>query len=309
MKLLKILSLFTLLSGLCISCDSIGDNLDDCGMYVNLYFEYPKFPERIHRVNVGIINKDNGQFVRVRNLSKKYLIDYQGIRTRLMPGNYMAVCWGNAFDKTTIGGLDFDLPAEDHWVKHPKFIAWEDPLALHEQIQTNDSLFYGRHTFEIPEMYGVYNDTVHYRPAHITFEVYVHGLESTLPQKPTDNYPFVTFNNLRPYYDYEMETLGDYVSYYPTMEVDTDMVMASCTTKVLRFTNENPIEIVIDEPQVRTHPEIPYTIDVKQLLHGRLDLIEEDKEYIIKIGVYFNGLGVEVKLLGWIGQGTETPID
>ncbi|NDV67140.1 FimB/Mfa2 family fimbrial subunit [Bacteroides sp. 224] len=305
MKLLKLFSLFALLSTFCISCDSISDNLDDCGMYVNLYFEYPKFPERIHKVNVGIYNQKDGTFTRVRNLTKSYLIDYQGVRTRLMPGKYTAICWGNAFNETVVEGMDFALPVKEHNLKHTKNEIQPNPA----EILTNDSLFYGRHTFEIPEMYGVYNDTIHYRPAHITFEVYVHGLESTLPNKPTDNYPFVRFNNLRPNYDYEMDTWGDYVSYYPRMEINTEVVRASCITKVLRFTNETSIEIVIDEPQVRTHPEIPYTIDVKKLLHGRLELIEEDKEYIIKIGVYFNGLGVETKLLGWIEQGTETPLD
>lgn len=252
---------------------------------------------------------DNGLFVRVRNLNKKYLNDYQGIRTRLMPGNYRAVCWGNAFDETVVEGLDFHLSCYDHWLKHPKNMLTDNALINPESIQTNDSLFYGRRTFTIPEMYGVYNDTIPYRPAHITFEVYVHGLESTLPNKPTDNYPFVRFDNLKPNYDYEMDTWGDFVSYYPQMKTDTEMVMASCTTKVLRFVNENPIEIVIDEPQVRTHPDIPYTIDLKKYLHGDLSMIQEDKEYIIKIGVYFSGLGVEVKVIGWVGQGTETPLD
>ncbi|NDV65249.1 FimB/Mfa2 family fimbrial subunit [Bacteroides sp. 224] len=308
MKIIRLFSLLTLLTLSCVSCDNLKDNLDDCGMYVNLYFDYHNFPERIHRVNVGIFDEE-GRFVRVRGLAKRNLEEFQGVHTRLMPGKYTAVCWGNAFNETALGGLDFRMPVDEHWLKHPKVLLAENYSGTPKTIATNDSLFYGRHTFEIPEMYGIYNDTIHYRPAHITFEVYVHGLESTLPQKPIDNYPIIEFKNLKPGYDWEMDTQGDYVSYYPPVDINTEVVRASCTTKVLRFTNENPIEIVINEPETHTHPQIPYTINVKKLLHGQLNMIEEDKEYIIKIGVYFNGLGVDVKLLGWISQGTETELD
>lgn len=301
MKHIRLFFLFTLLTLLSVSsCDTLKDNLDDCGMYVNLYFEYLKFPERIHKVNVGIIGED-GRFYRVRDLNKRNLDDYQGVRTRLMPGRYMAVCWGNNFDETRLEGLDFRLPANEHFLYHRTH-------GTTDSIVTNDSLFYGRLTFDIPFERGVYDDTIHYRPAHITFEISVFGLESMLPGAPAENYPQITIENLKPYYDHEMDTRGDYVTYYPDVEIDTEKVFAFARTHVLRFVNDNPIQIVVDEPIAATHAEIPYTIELKKLLHGRLEMIHEDREYIIKIGIFFNSLGVDAKLLGWVEQGTEVEL-
>lgn len=291
MKLIRIYSLLLITILLVSSC--IRDNLDDCGMDVELYFEYPDFPERIHKVNVGIMN-ENGRLLRVKEVGKGSLLEFQGIKTRLNPGRYIAVCWGNTFEETRIRGLSYDASCYKMCLDHPN-------CKTEKPICTNDSLFYGKHSFTIPkyEKYGVYKDTILYQPAHITFEFYVFGLESTALGNPSSGYPYISINNLKAEYNYEMKIQGDSLTYLPSMYVSSKNKLAYTKTHVLRFTNDNPIEIVVSEA-VPTHQDIPYTLNLKEFLKDHL-VIEEKEEYIIRIGFYFGPTGTQVRLLGWIG--------
>jgi len=99
MKLLKIVPLVILL--LLTGC--VDENTDHCPptMMASLTFSYLDFPEHIHRVNVGIFDKD-GKFVESKLVDSQDLEKFQGVYLDLPAGEYTAVCWGNAFENTHI---------------------------------------------------------------------------------------------------------------------------------------------------------------------------------------------------------------
>lgn len=263
----------------CKDCDNIAFN-----------FDYLNFPEKITRVNIGFFNA-NGILVESKQVDKSELDDFQGIKTDLEPGSYTAICWANAFDKTLIRGLDIDTKLENGAVTHPN-------LGLSLPVTGNDSLFYASLKFNIPES-GGYTGDIKFKMAYIRFKVCVQGLYSTSSGEPPVNYPYIRINNLKPVYDFQMQPIGNPVSYYPQVIVDTGERKAMSQCDVFRFKQDN--DITIDVLNNTTENKTIHTVDVKQFINDNNITITDDNEVVIPILITFDeeGASITIKVSKW----------
>ena len=280
MKQLKtlLLSALSLSFGL-VGC--IGDEMSDCppdNSNFSLAFYYPDFPEHISRVTVGIYNA-NGLLADARQVEKNELDIYRGINLNLSGGSYTAICWGNASDNTLINGLYPGGYLSMHEVAHPGYFTATP-------IPTNDTLYYGIHTFSI-HTGKTTNDTVNFIPAHIRLIVQIKGLASIQDGAPPADYPYIRVNNLAPAYDYKMTTHGSPTTYYPPVTVDTQNELAEAACYVLRFKEINPITIEVVENH--TTNTILHTVDLQSFIADNGIVIEEGKETVIPILITFDG--------------------
>lgn len=291
MKLFKTI-LISLVSVGLAGC--IGDDYSNCLQNYTLCFDYPDFPDHIHKMNVGIFDSD-GVFVAAREVDNPSLSGFRGVHFRLTGGNYVAVCWGNAFDHTRIDGFTHEAHLDAVRVFHPG-------LHTSQPVPSNDSLYYGKLNFTIPEKYAVREDTVALVPAHITLQIEVKGLSNTATGTPVAEYPFLRVNNLLAVYDSGMQTLGDPVSYYPPVRVDTSDKRATACCDVLRFGNDTPATIDVVENALTN--EILYTVDLRDFMLANGIVIVSGQEVTIPILITFFDGNVTVTLQGWGG----TPI-
>ncbi|NDV60269.1 FimB/Mfa2 family fimbrial subunit [Bacteroides sp. 519] len=287
MKLLKKISSFFLLTCLLNSC--IGDDLSSCA-HTMLYFEYPDFPTRIEQVHIGIYNQE-GVSVYYNLINKASLQQFQGVAVRLPEGEYTSICWGNAFEETNLLGLKTGAQLDDHILRHPA-------SDTGESICTNDSIFYNQHTFVVPHSRDS-EEYLPFVPAHITFLVYIQGMEQIYgnTRTPADELPYIRFNNLYTEYDWQMITCGYQQSYYPRMEYQPELGMAQTKLHVLRFEDENKIEV--DLVDNTTSNQTLYTLNLQEFLTYHAISIEHGKEYTIPITFVFEDGNIRVIMDTW----------
>lgn len=262
MKLPRYISfLFILL--LLVSC--IAEDTSRCKKCdgVTLDFYYGDFPFKINKVNIGIFNKD-GDLVESRLLDKEALSEYQGLRLGLDAGEYTAICWGNAFDNTQIEGLGIDSKLTDMRVSHPN-------VGTLQTIQTNDSLFYGKHVFSVKDC-GRYTGVVNFKPAHSRFKICVKGLNTSSDEV------FIHIANLKPNYDYNMNTFGDFVTYKPAMKIKNNLWLAQ--SDVFKFDYDNPIIVELINP---TNNNIISTVDISTFINNNNISLDDNIEVMIPI--------------------------
>ncbi|MDR1883562.1 MAG: FimB/Mfa2 family fimbrial subunit [Prevotella sp.] len=281
----------------------IGEDRDDCPPDQNtkLVFGYQNFPnpnpddenvsfpDNIGQVTTGIYDSE-GNFV-----LEKVMNTPQDVTLSLPPGAYTAVCWGNALDNTEIDGLTEGSVIDDGRVCHPNY-SGAKTYAPGDAIPTNDSLYYGIATFT-KILYQDLRVTVVFKPAHIKLKVTVQGLPNTRAGTPPQDYPVIRVNKLKAVYDFEMNTLGASVSYYPRVEVTAqDMAVSQCN--VLRFATDNPV--TIDVIRSLADNTTLQSINLKELLEENNKTIVDGEEVFIPVKVVFSNLGnVEVSLAGW----------
>ena len=286
LKILTLLLFGTLLQG------CIYENNDDCPpkeCLVTLKFEYPDFPDHITRVNLGLFDED-GLFVKSIQVSKSELDKFQGVILSLQPGKYTSICWANAFDHTLIKGFSAGMNITEGQVANPNY-------ETAQPITSNDSLFYGKKEF------GVLNQqnqtyTVDFTPAYIRFVITIKGL-SSLDQQNPDNYPYIRINNLKPSYNFNMDIMGSYVSYFPLITVNTAQKIAFSVSNVLRFATDNPI--TIDILKNKTSPEVLTTLDLRQfMIENNIEIVAGKEVTIPLLFTFFNNdLDVSVSIDQW----------
>lgn len=262
---------------------------------VALKFEYPNFPDHITRVNVGIFDQD-GVFITSMQVNKSELDQFQGVILPLQPGKYTAVCWGNAFDQTQIKGFSAGSNINEGQVSSPNY-------GIGLPIATNDSLYYGKLQFEVLNSENQ-TYTVNFTPAYIRFIITIKGLSSIGQQDP-ENYPYIRINNLNPAYNFDMDTIGSYVSYYPKLSVNTTEKIASAKSDVLRFNATPPI--TIDIVRSKTSSDILTTLNLRKFIEDNDIEIIAGKEITLSLLFTFSNNDVDVNVT--INQWGEIPID
>ena len=287
-----------LLSACLMGC--IGDDYSACVRNCALYFDYPDFPEHIGRVNVGIYDAD-GLLVTSHQVDAHALSVFQGIQLDLTGGSYVAVCWANAFDNTSLHGLTPGASFDDGRVHHPN-------LSVSAPIASHDSLYYGKLSFVIPEdaPKGVQEDTVAFVPAHITLKIHVKGLSNTAPGTPAEDYPLVRTNHLLASYDFDMQPLGDATSYHPLLQVDPTEKLVAAHTHVLRFDNETPA--TIDVVENAASQKILYSLGLRDFMQANGITVVHGEKLTLPIFITFHDGHVEVSLEGWGGTPVEPEI-
>lgn len=293
MKLLKALPVF-IISIFLSGC--IGDNMDDCPPLNNviLHFDYPSFPDRINRVNVGIFDKD-GAHVLDQQIDKENLNSFQGTYLTLNTGEYTAICWGNAFEDTRITCFNPNSFIHDGIISHPNY-----GTAL--QIPTHDSLYYGKHNFMVTSRDRV-EHTVYFKPSHIKIHVYVKGLAALSTDLLPAQYPVVRINNLDPTCNFDMQTAGTGTTYYPDVNIDSTEKTAIARCNTLRFENDNPITIELLDNAIGNN--ILCTVELSKFMKDNSITVQEGEELTIPILILFKNGNVTIELLKW----EEVPVE
>ena len=284
MKPLKILGLFLVPICFC-GCSREDDRGCRREADVLLKFEYPNFSQAITRVNVGVFDA-NGLFVTSRQVDQEQLAELQGVALRsLKPGNYQVVCWGNAFDSTLIEGFSSGMTSGDGQVSNPNY-------GTDIPITTNDPLYYGKTQLQVKANDNI-TTVVHFTPAYIRFIVSVTGL-TNLEQLPPANYPVVGIHNLKAAYNFDMEPIGPYVSYYPAVSVNAAAQTVTAKCNVLRFDDQSPIAVDISE---RPSGKILATLDLQQYLADNSIEIRPGAEVTLLLLFAFSGQSVDVSVV------------
>lgn len=287
MNLPKAISLLFIL---CMLTACIREDMSKCGECegIILNFEYPNFPNKINKVNIGIFDKD-GSLVESRLIDKESLTEFQGIKLGLESGNYTAVCWGNAFDNTQIKGLSVDSKLNNMEVSHPN-------SGSSKIIETSDSLFYGKHVFTIPSD-RKYVGTVKFKPAFIRFKVAVKGLDVK------QNAVAIRITNLKTYYNSEMQTYGELSNYIPPMIATSDKMWVT-HSDVFRFDYDNPIKV--DLLNAADNNNILASVDIKDFVKNNNISLDENTE--VTIPILFNFTSGNISINPEIGIWDESTV-
>lgn len=266
----------------CISEDR-SECVDCNGIVFN--FDYLNFPQKITSVNIGFFDSQ-GVLVESRLVEKGGLNEFQGVKTGLEPGNYTAICWGNAFNKTRINGFGIDAKLENGTVTHPN-------MGTSLPITGNDSLFYGKLEFVIPDS-REFTGNINFNTAYIRIKTCVQGLYSTSEGQPSANYPIIRINNLKPVYDFDRKTHGEPVSYFPQIVVNPSERKAMAQCDVFRFDQANDVTIdILDNAYNNT---VLFTVNIETFLKENNITITDVNEVEIPILVTIDENGVDVTI-------------
>lgn len=289
MKVLKI-PLFLLLLLLLAGC--IGEDTDDCPeTRYRLYFSYPAFSERISCVNVGVFDSC-GVCVESFCVEKEALASFQGADLSLPAGNYTAVCWGNALDNTELYGLSVGCSPDEVEVCHPN-------LGTGRPIQTNDPLYYGKQPLTI-DYSSALTDTIYFRPAHIGLEVYVRGLSADQLTEPF-THPLVAIDNTRAAFGADMQCLGKFTDYYPSVACDGTHNSAYASLNVLRFTTSDDLRLVLNDTRTGAKR---YSLSLSSFILRNGIEIREDNEVLIPIYIDIINKAIQITVKPW----TDIPV-
>lgn len=263
---------------LCMFTACIREDMSKCreceGIVLN--FEYSNFPDKINKVNIGIFDNE-GCLVESRQIDKELLLDFQGVKLGLDAGSYTAICWANAFHNTQIKGFVPNSKLEDIEVSNPK-------CGTSATVHTNDSLFYGKHTFTIPAD-RKYTGTVKFIPAHIRFKICIKGLDVK------NDMPYIRISKLMPAYDFEMRTCGEYTDYLPLMKSDNTNNQWYTRSDVLRFDYENSISVDLINS---LENNILATVDICSFVKEYNISLDKNKEVIIPILITFENGDISI---------------
>lgn len=267
----------------------IRDNLDHCPPRVNTYLTFSylgdtndpsMFRRMIHHITLLVFDSD-GQQVLTRLIPKSDLEAFQGTRLFLEPGDYRAICWGNADEYTEISDAGSFTTGR---LQHPN-------LLLGQNIPTNSHLYYGSFDFSVDEGRIAEGD-IPMRGAHINIEVYLRGLAAG------DNGYSVRAHNLMPQYDLRMDDTQPFATtYYPTMGYNAERALDECRFQVLRFADDNPVVIEILRPTGD-----PLIVNLKEYMAGNSLTVNEKNEATVPILFEFSDLGIEIKIPEWLSH-------
>lgn len=294
MKLVKAIFNGLLLIALLSSVNScINDDKDACSPreFDNYYlaFDYYRiFSQHINNVNINIYDS-LGVCINNQNVNKSDLTKSQGVNLSLNEGKYTVVCWGNAFDNTDIINSTPGNSFAAAYLTHPN-------LNGSLPIPTNDSLYYSKTQIHISNTSVRQTGTAVFKPAHVKLFIKIVGLLDDEGKTKS----FVRINNLKPVYDFDMNTKGNLVSYYPgikNIKPQNNEYFVHCD--VLRFPDINPITIdVVENP---TTNNILSSKSLQALMSSAGINIIDGQEAIITITFHFDTeeVIVEVGVTPW----------
>ncbi|GAB6010399.1 FimB/Mfa2 family fimbrial subunit, partial [Dysgonomonas reticulitermitis] len=168
------------------------------------------FPGNIHRTEVFVFDV-NGYFVQHQSVEKEALSVFAGTELNLAAGTYRIVCWGNAYDKTTLDNLSAGSLFSD------AFAGFGIPDA--SGIATGgDPLYYAPRALSpsqsfivtVPEQ-GVETAVVDFCSAHIKIEIYIKGF-GDISDQGEPLLPLVELTDLSAGYDFDMQASAPVIS-------------------------------------------------------------------------------------------------
>lgn len=274
-----------LLCGLLCGC--IRDDLSDCPVNQGaLYFRYygdgnqDIFPDKIGEVTLYIYDNADGGLLETIILSDNQLHD-QKMQLDLPAGDYHAVAWGNFLEATDAESME-ELSTG---------IVGVADYFTRNTIRTNDSLYFGKLDFIIPEN-RIVNDTVFFNSAHVNMILDLVGLKDEAIVEGESPISFRA-SGLSPMVDFDGKASDVKTSYFPTTKPEGDDFVARFNT--MRFNNINDIQIDLlydgsDEPM--------FTLDLSDYMALHKITVEDINE--ITIGIRFIFTGEAVRVENWV---------
>ena len=273
----------------------IKEDLSNCPVCerVVLNFEYPDFYNKIPNAYIGIYDQ-NGNLVESRPLNSEQLQGFKGYKTQLDPGKYTAVCWGNYSENTFFNGFSTDSKRSDAYATTTNY-------QNKTTVQNNDALFFGSLEIEVDEL-GEYEGTIPFRPAYINFRILIKGIDFTSDEHRLS----VRMNDLYPVLDFGMQGKGDLISYFPTLDVNTERALANFN--VFRFGANTQASLLIVDSKSTDSPTLA-TLDIAQFVADAELPIEENGELTIAIYIQLVKDTQTGKLTIYIKPWTQTSVD
>lgn len=265
----------------------IKEDRDDCKAKVTLRFRYVGdgatdiFPEKIDKVTMYVYSLADGSLAGTYEYDESALDAYQGADIHLFPGLYKVVCWGNAFENTTI--------REGDRIAAPEYFSKDD-------IATNDRLYYATVEMEIPETLAEKDYTCNFVSSHVKFQVRLEGFKGALipdPDVESGAAVSLALTNLASYTDFDnVPSDTERCSYYPELNEDpedSDSYISFFNT--LRFNDDNAITLQV---HAGTRAVI-YEFGLADFL-SRFDIpVEGRHEVIVPILIRAGVAGIEIQ--------------
>lgn len=200
-------------------------------------------------VSLYIYNKQTGEIVGQKNISKSDLRKYQGVTLSFDPGEYEIRCWGNIGSQTIIYNQDKLSNARLTNVKK---------YPTQGTVVTDDPLYYGSTTLTVPEdgfEPGSISGTIHFKSAHLHLSMEFNGKTNMIPK--------VEIQNLISTYNFEMKNMDSNSSYFPEVKTvsESGRSVAKAELNILRtayrqgsinYDLTNNLQIVVKDPVVDT---------------------------------------------------------
>lgn len=268
----------------------IREDENDCPVDSSIYFSYVGdetdeiFSSKIDDVILYVYNEQN-MLEREIYLNKQDLDKRQGVVLDMLPaGKYHVVCWGNPHEYTQMNEV---LRLEDAILGAPNYF-------LDEDINTNDSLYFGRKDIVIP---NTDTDTIKFKGAHVKIRVLIDEEDINKPHdmklRNTSTVFKIEVDNLSPTINFDKITSDKLVSYYPVCLLENEY--ESCADfNVLPFNDNNNIHIHLKN--IESGNTI-YTLTLADFM--RENNISIDNKNEVKLGIRFRFKGAAITVSAW----------
>lgn len=282
--------LFVLTTVMLLMTGCIRENMDDCKGKVTLRFRYVGdgttdiFAEKIDKVTMYVYSAADGSLAGVFEYDEKALDAYQGANIELYPGNYQIVCWGNAFENSTIHEGD-RIAAPGHFDN--------------TEIDTNDPLYYGTTDIAIPETLVEQDYVCQFVCSHIKVNVRLEGFvgawttQTSLQSRAQIDNVELAMTRLPSYTDFDNIPADDHHStYYPTLQTDENDDTSFVTQfNTMRFKDDNDIMLQLLSGPERT---VIQEFSLAEFMSTYGISVENRNEILIPILIRASTAGIEI---------------
>ncbi len=286
--------LFMLLT-VCLFAGCIKEDMSDCRRSFTLLFRYVGdgttdiFPEKVTKVHLYVYDTETQTAIRTVELDREALQSLQGYRfDDLEPGTYHAVCWGNAYESSTIRTAE-QLGAGT--IAAPEY---HDGTS----VDTNDELYYACQPFTLTNAWTNQQATCDFQCAHIDMTVRLEGFENLVVAGQTraaGDCPIgMHLTNLPGYCDFEGTPLDEQTMHEPSLVADEEEAGAYETSfHTLRYGDDCNVQLHLTHPATG---DAFYTLSLAQFLADNNLSVEDEQEESVEILIRLNTDGVSVSV-------------
>lgn len=308
MKLLNI-SLCVLLIGVFSSCikDSKSCSVDSRHQLV-LDFEHRDknnlnvFSKVMHKVSLFVFDEYDELIYRTA-IDKASLKSFAGASLHLDPGKYRVVCWGNAMEYTTFGGIEVGSNLINALVQNS---------ANQEKHAVNgDPLYYVSLDLDLTSLKlssrAIIHKTISFCRAHTQLEVLIDGFEDQ--SEDGENLPpLVEIRNLSSNYDFNMQSSGSHLTFSDLSSYSAvdEKWLARATFYTPMISDDTSVEVLIKK---QSDKSLITTISLKDFIKEHNIQLNTCHQTTIPILVEYKSTDISISLPGWAGEPVDPEIN
>lgn len=288
-------AIFFLVMIACLFTGCIKEDQSDCRRSFTLLFRYNGdgttdiFPDKVTKVNLYVYDTADRALIRSYELDQADLQSLQGIRLDdLEPGTYEAVCWGNAYESSSVLAAE---QRETGVMAAPEYHAGNP-------VDTNDELYHVAKTFTITNAWTDQQDICYFNCAHIDVTVRLEGFEDFVfaDTRADGNCPVgMRLENLPGYCDFSGTPFDEQTLYLPglTAVADDDATAYESRFHTLRFGDDGEVALRLTRPDT----DAPfYTLPIRQFLDAHDLSVEDRQEVALNIVLRLDADGVSISV-------------